>query len=565
MHKAEIFSLIKLVKKTNITQLKEINFSEDYLPFIFFIMQSYYENRSCTLSNISSSTNIPYNTSKRKINSLTNSKLIYTIKRIKGGEHNIYLPTPSLINIFEEYLFAIKTHIGKNFGIINNQLDENQWFYGGNYYKSKIIPVPKKINLKNTKQKKINILIWDSSSYKFLSDQENELEKLTNFKIQFVSKKWRDLKKEIISNSQNKTSTYDAILFDQIWLGELLSKDSLLNLTEYILSDEFEISDFYYEGMHTAQNKGNYYGIPFQITMHNLCYRKDLFLKYALSNPESTYDLISSLKVLHKPNKNQYGISFPGALGMHLGHFFCNLLGATFQTPLFNFPKIYKGYETESYKIKELDTNIKSANFLKALEYLKEIFQYSHPSTINLTQGFQNIPFIKKEVSTAFIWSGMLGQIDLDNMHPLYKKIAIEPFPVHKKNQEFLLPLGGFNIGIPSNVKKNKIKSIWNFLNLFTSAEYLKKLHSLGGVCTPRYSLINDPEVIKKSSITKKISLYSQNHKLQNWMRPPMQNIELIYETLSEEIQRYLLNNISTKFTINQIDNKVNIILKNDS
>ena len=565
MHKAEIFSLIKLVEKTNISQLKEINFSEDYLPFIFFIMQSYYENRSSTLSNISSSLKIPYNTAKRKINNLTNSKLIYTIKRIKGGEHNIYLPTPSLINNFEEYLFVLKTHIGKNFGITNNQLEENQWFYGGNYYKSKIIPVPKKINLKNTKLKKINILIWESSSYKFLSDQEKELEKLTNLKIQFVSKKWRDLKKEIISNSENKTSKYDVILFDQIWLKELVSKNSLLDLTEFVLSDEFEISDFYYEGMHTTQNNGNYFGIPFQVTMHNLCYRKDLFLKYALSNPESTYDLISSLKILHKPHKNQYGISFPGALGMHLGHFFCNLLGATFQTPLFNFPKIYKGYETENYKIKELGTNIKSANFFNALEYLKEIFQYSHPSTINLTQGFQNIPFIKKEVSAAFIWSGMLGLIDLDNMHPLYKKIAIEPFPVHNKNQEFLLPLGGFNIGIPNNVKRHKIKSIWNFLNLFTSAEYLKKLHSLGGVCTPRYSLINDPEVIEKSSITKKISLYSQNHKLQNWMRPPMKNIELIYEILSEEIQRYLLNNISTKFIIDQLDNKVNTILKNDN
>ena len=84
MHKAEIFSLIKLIQKTNITQLKELNLSEDFSPVIFFIMQSYYENRLCTLSNLSYSTNIPFNTSKRKINNLINLKLIYAAKRIEG-------------------------------------------------------------------------------------------------------------------------------------------------------------------------------------------------------------------------------------------------------------------------------------------------------------------------------------------------------------------------------------------------------------------------------------------------------------------------------------------------
>ena len=118
---------------------------------------------------------------------------------------------------------------------------------------------------------------------------------------------------------------------------------------------------------------------------------------------------------------------------------------------------------------------------IKRLEYLKELYQYSHPGTLNLTQGLQNIPFNNKEVCMAFIWSGMSGSIDLNNMHPLFKKISVEPFPTHTKTQDYLLPLGGFNIGMPSNVKNNKIKSIWSFLKFITSAEYLKKLHSLGG------------------------------------------------------------------------------------
>ena len=49
-------------------------------------------------------------------------------------------------------------------------------------------------------------------------------------------------------------------------------------------------------------------------------------------------DVISSVGELEK---NIYGISFTGAEGMHLGNFFCSLLGATFETPLFNFKKIF--------------------------------------------------------------------------------------------------------------------------------------------------------------------------------------------------------------------------------
>ena len=115
MHKEEIFSLLKLIEKTKIIKLEEINLTDDYLPVIYFIMISYYENKICTISNMSSSNNIPFNTAKRKLNNLLDSKLIYKNKRIKDGKHNIFLPTPSLINIFEEYLNNIKNHIGTNF------------------------------------------------------------------------------------------------------------------------------------------------------------------------------------------------------------------------------------------------------------------------------------------------------------------------------------------------------------------------------------------------------------------------------------------------------------------
>ena len=139
------------------------------------------------------------------------------------------------------------------------------------------------------------------------------------------------------------------------------------------------------------------------------------------------------------------------------------------------------------------------------------------------------------------------------------------PFPTSAKNQNQILPYGGFNIGIPQNIKNGKIKSIWNFLNFFTSSESFKKIHSLGGICTPRFSLIRDPDIENYTKITKEISNYSQNHKLQNWMRPSIINIELIYSILSVEIREYLSKNISAKFVANKLENKINSIMQNEN
>ena len=47
-------------------------------------------------------------------------------------------------------------------------------------------------------------------------------------------------------------------------------------------------------------------------------------------------------------------------------------------------------------------------------------------------------------------------------------------------------------------------------------------------------------------------------------MRPPMKNIESIYEILSIEIQKYLMNNVSIKSVTDNLDNKVNTVLRND-
>ena len=208
MHKEEIFSLIKLIEKTKIQQIKEINFTEDYLPIIFFIMTSYYENKSCTVSNLSLANSIPFNTAKRKINNLLNSKLIYKNTRLRDGKHHIFLPTPSLINIFKNYLNNLKNHIGNNFGLNNTDNEINNWYYGGKYFKSKIIPNPKKTNLKNNKLKKINFLIWQSSAFNFLKNYEKPLGEITNLKINFVAKKWDALKHEIISNSTKEFSKF---------------------------------------------------------------------------------------------------------------------------------------------------------------------------------------------------------------------------------------------------------------------------------------------------------------------------------------------------------------------
>jgi len=52
---------------------------------------------------------------------------------------------------------------------------------------------------------------------------------------------------------------------------------------------------------------------------------------------------------------------------------------------------------------------------------------------------------------------------------------------------------------------------------------------------------------------------------LQNWMRPALRNMELIYATLTNEIREYLQNNVSSKFIAQKLENKINKIIKNEA
>ena len=93
-----------------------------------------------------------------------------------------------------------------------------------------------------------------------------------------------------------------------------------------------------------------------------------------------------------------------------------------------------------------------------------------------------------------------------------------------------------------------------------------KKLNIRKVKCSTNYKdIIKDPEITNHSKLTKDISNYSQNHMLQNWMRPALRNMELIYSTLTNEIREYLQNNVSSKFIAQKLEDKINKIIKNEA
>jgi len=86
--------------------------------------------------------------------------------------------------------------------------------------------------------------------------------------------------------------------------GELAAMDDVVNALDK--------DKFHPEGLSAWRYKDKYLGIPYTRQPFYLFWRKDKFAEAGLPDPKTWDDVINAAKVLHKPEKGQYGIAVAG-------------------------------------------------------------------------------------------------------------------------------------------------------------------------------------------------------------------------------------------------------------
>ena len=277
-------------------------------------------------------------------------------------------------------------------------------------------------------------------------------------------------------------------------------------------------------------------------------YRKDLFQKYKIKPPVNYEELFSACKILQNVNEIESPISWPARKGQPLATSFI-LAMANFGKPYINLRYIGDNiYEIDSDQI-SLKANFLSDAAFQAAEMLKELTSYS-PQNISSHSNDECVEYYSQGKSAmVFNWSSRAHLFELNKNSPAYNKTSYLPRPAGHPSFQ-VSPIGGFSLGIPSNVSDEKIPFIMANIRKFVSPEIIKYYIEHGSLTSPVFSVVNDPEVRALSPIFNEIDKMEKDEKFVEWARYPLPTYSNIIEEVGNKIFNYLFLNEDLNSTL---------------
>jgi len=546
MKRNEITTLLKFLSKLRKlfnTTVSEQTIDDDWRIFSYVFL-NHLENRICTTTSIIQASGLPFATGLRKVNKLIKEKKLIKRSKTKSGKSFSIHPSEDLIKGFTKYLLTIKSEFALKLGY--SEIDNN-FYFGTSISAANIISAPSVVINKNKKYKKIRFLSNDNPTFKVIKKNLDFFQHIFNSQIELnIEGDLKKLLNKIITNSQsNIKSKFDIIAFNIPWIGQLVNLNCLTPLDKYVEDIGININDFYYSGIHSCTYKKQLFGIPIEAIPELLFYRKDIFEKHKIKPPTNYEELLSACKILKNSNEIESPISWPAKKGQDLARSFIITM-ANFGKPYINLRHIGSNvYDLDSEKI-SLKANFLSDAAFKAAKILKELVSYS-PSNI---AGFSNdicVEYYSQGKSAMVInWSSRAHLFELNNESPAYHKTSYLPRPAgHPLFQ--VSPIGGFSLGIPSNVSEEKIPYILSNIRKFVSPEVVKYYIENGSLSSPIFSVVNDPEVKAISPIFKEIDKMEKEEKIIEWATYPIPAYSKIIEEIGEIIFEYLFLNKDLK------------------
>lgn len=549
MNRNEITTLLKFVDKTRLLFNRSISIKTidaDWNIFSYVII-NHLDNKITTTTSIIQASGLPFATGLRRVKKLIQEKKLIQRSKTKSGKSFSIHPSNNLIKEFTDYLLSIKKEVALNLGY--SDFNDN-YFFGTSLSAGNIIPAPNVIINQNKKYKKINFLANDNPTFKVINKNIDFFEYILDCEIELtIEGDLNKLLNEIIKNSSsNKKSKFDIVAFNIPWIGQLTKLNCLLPLNNFVKDVGINLNDFHYSGVRSSSFNKKLYGIPIEAIPDLLFYRTDIFQKYALSPPKTFQDLLHACEVLKGDKQIESPISWPAKKGQPLATSFI-LAMANYGKPYVNLRYIGKNiYDLDVEKIL-LKANFLSDASFEAAKMLKKLTLYS-PNELSAHSNDECVEYYSQGKSAmAMNWSSRAHLFELNEASPAYKKTGYLPRPAGNSSFQ-VSPIGGFSLGIPSNISPEKIPFVMKNIRNFVSPEFIKYYIEHGSLSSPVFSVVNDPEVRALSPIFNEIDKMEKEEKIIEWARYPLPTYSNIIEDVGHKIYEYIFLNKDLETTL---------------
>ena len=181
-----------------------------------------------------------------------------------------------------------------------------------------------------------------------------------------------------------------------------------------------------------------------------------------------------------------------------------------------------------------------------------EMLKYSPPDILSMSWYERIRPYAAGKIAMAYGYTLLAPYFELDEASPAKDQTGYLPHPAGPDGAS-IAPVGGYIMGIPANLPKERVAAAAEALLTFTSPSAQKLFVQNGSRTNPRYSVGSDPDVRRMSPIFEAVDAMSWRDELQFWPRPPIPEITDIIQICGEEFgngSRNVLNHAGLDFNI---------------
>jgi multiple sugar transport system substrate-binding protein len=377
----------------------------------------------------------------------------------------------------------------------------------------------------------IRLIVVSDPVFKAMQQIHDDMERIAGGKIELTVLPFDTLHQQVLLNSQNAESRYDIIAIDLPQFGEY--KSFLLDLTPW--AGKMDHSDFQAAAWDGIIHEGKILAIPIQPQPEIFGYRTDLFKAAGIAAPPKTVDdVLADAKKLHHPEKNVAGICWNGARGTPLGQTFLQTLGAFGQAPI-ALAKKGSDYDIGTIKPENMHPTIDNAAGLGVANYLSALIPYSPPGILDMAWDERTRVFAQGGCAMTYVWSGNASAWDSDPKSPAYGHVAYVPHPAGNgaPNRS---TLGGWSIGIPTNLPKDRQELAWKVIEWLTTKSMMIEYTKHGDCVSPRHSVSQDADVISRCPVVKAVDDFATAGEIASWQRPPVPELQQIVDVLGTQM-----------------------------
>ncbi|WP_051208398.1 extracellular solute-binding protein [Saccharospirillum impatiens] len=462
---------------------------------------------------------VPYATATRRLNELVDTGLINRRARHKSERSFTLHPSDQLLTLWIQMAKDNVLLINDTVNQTEHKDEPDDRFYGSAYYSESLGPPLNVLSTPLSLAGGLRMLSHSDPTFMIMNSLKRHFELIVGCPIHQRSYSLDKLYDEAVENSGRDKSSYDLVAVNFPWIGEFAERGMLLPLDTLIDIEALSPTDFHAASWRASQWGGRCYGIPVETTCEVLMYRTDLFAQQGIEPPSTIEELLSAARKLHKPEKQIYGIAWNGARGTALSHTFMMAM-ADFGQPIIDLDPDGEEFSIAGLGSHKYRSMIDSDAGMSAAKFLLELVKYSPPGILTMSWYERTKSYAQGQVAMAYSFSQMTPYFEYDDNSPAKDNTGFIPHPAGSGKKP-ISPLGGFILGIPSNLTERRVEEAAIALETFTSKRAQSLYVKNGSRGCSRYSASEDPSIRINSPVFDAIDQLAMQDQLQAWPRPP--------------------------------------------